>query len=71
MMLQLVAAGRGVTVLPDWLIRADAGGLALTARRIGALGLHKSITLGIRAEDAGLDYVKGLIAAARRTLPSA
>lgn len=65
MMLQLVAAGRGITVLPDWLIRADAGGLALTAKRIGPLGLHKSITLGIRAEDVGLDYVMGFVETAR------
>ena len=65
MMLKLVAAGCGIAVLADWPISADAGGLALAVRRIGAFGLHKTIRLGIRAEDAELIYVKGLIVAAR------
>ena len=69
LILQLVAAGRGVAVLPDWLIHAEAKPLPITARPIGASGLHKSITLGLRVEDAGMDYVEGLIAIAREVRP--
>lgn len=66
LMLQLVAAGRGVTVLPDWLIRSDGQGLPLATLRIGTEGLHKSITLGTRKEDAGIDYLRAFVEHARR-----
>lgn len=67
MMLQLVAAGRGVTVLPDWLIREEAGDMPIATLRIGPAGLHKSITLGLRREDAEIDYLRGFCDAARAT----
>lgn len=69
LMLQLVAAGRGVTVLPDWLIRADATELPIVTLPIGRNGLHKSITLGLREEDTGMDYVSGLLVAASNVKP--
>lgn len=69
LMLQLVAAGRGITVLPDWLIRSDAASLPIAIRSIGSEGLLKSITLGVRVEDASVDYVEGLVLAARRVQP--
>jgi LysR family transcriptional regulator for metE and metH len=69
LMLQLVAAGRGVSVLPDWLIREEAGGMPIATVRIGQDGLRKSIHLGIRREDAGTDYIAGLFSIARRTGP--
>lgn len=67
--LQLVAAGRGVAVLPDWLIRADAGRLPVVGLPIGDGGLRKSLTLGTRTEDSDLDYVQGLLDAAFRVSP--
>lgn len=69
LMLQLVAAARGVSVLPDWLIREGAGGMSIAAVRIGPAGLHKSINLGLRTEDAETDYLKGLIEIAGRIRP--
>lgn len=68
LMLQLVAAGRGVTVLPDWLIRSDAARMAASTLRIGA-GLHKSINLGLRHEDAGVEYLDAFVAHAERVCP--
>ncbi|PRY84308.1 LysR family transcriptional regulator [Donghicola tyrosinivorans] len=56
LMLQLVAAGRGVTVLPDWLVALQAEHLPIVTRPIGA-GLQKAINLGVRAEDHDIDYV--------------
>uniref|UniRef100_A0A183CSW3 LysR_substrate domain-containing protein n=1 Tax=Globodera pallida TaxID=36090 RepID=A0A183CSW3_GLOPA len=38
MMLQLVAAGRGVSAIPDWLVRREAAALGVRAVRIGHSG---------------------------------
>ena len=61
LMLQLVAAGRGVSALPDWLIAEDAGGMPIRTLRIGRHGLHKRITLGVRRDEAQNDYIVGLM----------
>ena len=61
LMLQLVAAGRGVSALPDWLIAEDAGGMPIRTLRIGRHGLHKRITLGVRRDEAQTDYIVGLM----------
>lgn len=58
LMLQLVAAGRGVTVLPDWLVALQADSLPITTRPIGT-GRQKAINLGTRTEDHDIDYVAG------------
>lgn len=63
LLLQLAAAGRGIAVLPDWLVHgAD---LPLTSLRIGTTGIAKSIHVGMRSEDANIDYVGGFLAIAR------
>lgn len=64
LMLHLVAANRGVTVLPDWLVAAKSKDLPLNSLRIGSQGLFKSINLGVRREDAVQDYIKGFQAIA-------
>lgn len=46
LMLQLVAAGRGVAVLPDWLVREDRAGLPVRDIRLGKHGIDKSINVG-------------------------
>lgn len=68
LMLQLVAAGRGVTVLPDWLVAEDGRDMQLASLRIGAAGLFKSIHLGTRLADGAIDYLQGFAHMAR-TLP--
>ena len=50
--LQMVAANRGVTVLPKWLVEEQAAQFAISGIQIGTAGLHKQIFLGLR-EDAG------------------
>lgn len=69
LMLQLVVAGRGVTVLPDRLLQESAAGMPVTALRIGATGLHKSINVGLRRSDVGTDYLSGFLEIAGRVSP--
>lgn len=61
MMLQMVAAGRGVTTLPDYIYTRYADQMPITALRLGEEGLHKSLYLGYRTEDAELDYLIGFV----------
>jgi len=69
LMFQLIAAGRGVSAVPDWLLREDADGMPITCLGIGPTGLRKSITLGMRRADTEIDYMKGLIAVAGQVGP--
>lgn len=70
LILQLVAAGRGISVLPDWLVEEEGAHLPLRAIKIGREGLHKSINLGVRSADREIDYVAGFFAAARAIGPT-
>lgn len=72
LMLQLVVARRGVTVLPDWLLAEEAEGMPVKSLRIGRSGMRKSINVGLRAADMKIDYVKGfleIVRAANSGLP--
>ncbi|MBO9355200.1 LysR family transcriptional regulator [Bordetella petrii] len=66
LMLQLVAAGRGVTVLPDWLVDEEGAGLPIRKVSLGKTGLRKAINLGLRRDDENIDYIKGFVALAKR-----
>ncbi|TSE31668.1 LysR family transcriptional regulator [Tepidimonas charontis] len=68
-LLHTVAAGRGVTALPRWLVEAYQDRLGVRAVRLGAQGLPKRIFLGVRQADLTIDYVRGFIQMARQ--PSA
>ncbi|MDX8529254.1 LysR substrate-binding domain-containing protein [Mesorhizobium sp. MSK_1335] len=65
LMLQLVCAGRGVTVLPDWLLQEDASGLPIRALRLGDSGIRKSINLGVRRGEETTSYIDGFLKLAR------
>ena len=58
-MLHMTAAGRGVTVLPHWLLQHYAHRLPLKALRLGEQGIHKHIYTGIRHQDADVAYIQG------------
>ncbi|RWE28739.1 LysR substrate-binding domain-containing protein [Mesorhizobium sp.] len=49
LMLQLVCSGRGVTVLPDWLLCEDAAGLLIRALRWGIPASRRALTLACDA----------------------
>ncbi|MES1924419.1 LysR family transcriptional regulator [Salinisphaera sp. T31B1] len=67
-MLQMVAAQRGVAALPRWLVEEYRPQLAIVARRLGATGIDKQIHLGVRRSDRGLPALEGFLelAAAHR-----
>ncbi|MBO9470714.1 LysR family transcriptional regulator [Endozoicomonas sp. G2_2] len=60
-MLQLVAAGRGVAALPRWLVAEYGQRLPLSAVSLGARGIPKQIHLGVRDGDRGLRHVAGFL----------
>lgn len=66
MMLQLVAAGRGVSAIPDWLVRREAATLGVCPVRIGRLGIQKSIHLGLRSGEEDLDFIAGFLTTSRQ-----
>lgn len=69
LMLQLSAAGRGISVLPEWLLHEEGEHLPLRAVRIGPHGLHKSIHLGVRKAEEHVDYLAGFLDIARNHRP--
>jgi LysR family transcriptional regulator for metE and metH len=68
MMLQLVAAGRGVSAIPDWLVRREAAALDVRAVRIGQSGIQKSIHLGLRDGDDTVNFIAGFLETSRQIL---
>lgn len=65
MMLQLVAAGRGVSAIPDWLLYEEGRDLPIRGARLGEGGLPMALYMGVRREDAGTDYIAGFISLAK------
>ncbi|SMF94287.1 LysR family transcriptional regulator, regulator for metE and metH [Methylomagnum ishizawai] len=64
-LLQMVASGRGVAALPRWLVEEQAARFAVQAVKLGRAGVAKRIFLGLREEDAGLDYLRAFVDLAR------
>tara|TARA_R110001592_G_scaffold172878_2_gene411428 strand:- start:743 stop:1639 length:897 start_codon:yes stop_codon:yes gene_type:complete len=60
-MLQMVAAGRGVAALPRWLVEEHAQSLDIHPVRLGSNGIAKQIFLGVRRSDEDLGYLRGFI----------
>lgn len=67
MMLQLVAAGRGISAIPDWLLRGNSEELNIRTVRIGQSGIHKNIHLGIRTGEDSTDYIAGFLKTSKET----
>lgn len=58
-LLEMVAANRGVSALPRWLVEEQASALPIVCRTLGERGIHKHIYMGIREKDAEVDYIRG------------
>ncbi|MFT7337919.1 MAG: LysR family transcriptional regulator for metE and metH [Marinobacter maritimus] len=56
-MLQMVAAGRGVAALPRWLVTEYSDRLAIVPVKLGKNGIAKQIFLGRRERDVGVQYM--------------
>jgi LysR family transcriptional regulator, regulator for metE and metH len=64
-MLQMVAAGRGVTALPRWLVEEYGAKMAIAPLRLGEHGVAKQLFLGVREADGDVDYLLAFVAKAR------
>jgi LysR family transcriptional regulator for metE and metH len=64
-MLQMVAAGRGVAALPDWLVRETMDKVAIAPVRLGEQGIAKQLFLGVREADGEIDYLQAFVEMAR------
>jgi LysR family transcriptional regulator for metE and metH len=65
LILQMVAAGRGVAALPRWLVEERAASMAVVPVRLGSKGVPKKIHLGMRAADLSIGYLSAFIETAR------
>lgn len=61
MMLQMVAANRGVATLPLWLVKEYQQAFPIKAVRLGKKGLHKHIHVGMRSVDTEDIHLKEFI----------
>lgn len=64
-MLQLVAAGRGISTLPKWLANEYINSLSIKPIKLGREGIHKSIYFGIRRGDTENAYINGFLELAK------
>ncbi|NWN92683.1 LysR family transcriptional regulator [Marinobacter adhaerens] len=64
-MLQMVAAGRGVAALPRWLVAEYSDRLAIAPVQLGKAGISKQIFLGCRERDAEVQYLDSFMKLAR------
>lgn len=61
LMLQMVAANRGVASLPLWLVKEYQKSFAVASVRLGEQGIHKHIHVGIRSSDSEDIHLKAFI----------
>lgn len=66
-MLQMVACGRGVTALPDWLVAEYSKRMPIRAIRLGPRGIQKQIYIGIRSAERNTDYLQSFVEIARQS----
>lgn len=63
-MLQMVAANRGVATLPQWLVEEYSKQLPIASVRLGREGIHKHIHLGTRTDEARSSFGESFLALA-------
>ncbi len=68
MMLQLVVSGRGVAVLPDWVLDEPLQQGRLCARPLGEAGLHGTLYAAIREQDRALPFMQSFVRLAREKM---
>jgi len=68
-MLQMVAAGRGVSALPRWLVTQYPEYRGLIMKPLGKKGVFKKIYLGIHENNLEIEYIQEFISMARENSP--
>jgi len=66
-MLQMVAAGRGICALPGWLVDEFSKTMPIKSIRFGESGIQKQIFIGVRKDEQRLDYLSDFIQQAKKT----
>ena len=66
-MLQMVAAGRGVCALPGWLVDEYSKSMPIKSIRFGEKGINKQIFIGIRKDEHKINYLNDFITQAKNT----
>ncbi|RLV60123.1 LysR family transcriptional regulator [Parashewanella curva] len=64
-MLQMVAAGRGVCALPGWLVEQYSKTMPIKSVRFGEHGIDKQIYIGTRKHEEQIDYLNDFITQAQ------
>lgn len=70
-LLQMVACGRGVAALPDWLVREYQAQLDIAPVRLGRRGIKKQLFVGVRRGEAKVDFLADFIRLAKNNPPPA
>lgn len=66
-LLQLTAAGRGVCVLPDWMVKKHQELLPITGVHLGRKGIVKNLYVALRQGDRHIDYLQGFVVMSRNS----
>ncbi len=66
LMLQMVASGRGVCVLPEWLADQSIKKMALTKIRIGTAAINKKLFIALRIRDKEIAYINQFITVGKK-----
>lgn len=66
-MLQMVAANRGIAALPRWLVEEYQLQMDVVPVSLSANGIRKSIHLGVRVNESMPDYLKTFIALSKQS----
>lgn len=66
MMIQLVAAGRGVAALPNWAISEYLQHGLIRSLPLGEKGIWRTLHAGFRSEEAGVPFLKDFIQTAKQ-----
>ncbi|MEP1445743.1 MAG: LysR family transcriptional regulator [Paraglaciecola sp.] len=66
-MLQMVAAGRGICALPGWLVDEYSKSMPIKSLRFSEKGIGKQIFVGIRKDEQHIDYLNDFITQAKKT----
>ncbi len=66
-MLQMVAAGRGICALPGWLVDEFAKTMPIKSLKFGDEGIHKQIFIGVRKDEQQIGFLEDFICQAKQT----
>jgi LysR family transcriptional regulator for metE and metH len=68
MILQLVASGRGIAVLPDWVVKDYIERDYVSAKPLGKKGMRGTLFAAVRQREVEQEYLKDFILLAREGL---